>query len=65
MSSITPLHEHRQDGGQAPLDTAAAYLELGIPVLPLCGPAHRCPSSGKVPADLRSGPTWQTGRPGP
>jgi len=34
---------------------AAAYLELGIPILPLCGPKHRCPSPGKVPADLRSG----------
>src|SRR5690606_20256573 len=55
MSSITPLHEHRQDAGQAPLDTAAAYLELNIPILPLCGPRHGCPSPGKVPACLRTG----------
>src|SRR5690606_41807158 len=40
---------------QAPMDPAAAYIELGVPILPLCGPKHRCPSPGKVPVDLQTG----------
>lgn len=39
----------------APLETAFAYAQLGLAVLPLCGPRHRCKTPGKVPFDFRTG----------
>lgn len=36
---------------QRPLDTAAAYADIGLRVLPLCGPTHRCKDPGKRPWD--------------
>ena len=38
-----------------PLETAAAYAELGWAILPLCGVAHPCPTPGKIPVDLATG----------
>lgn len=55
MAAIPFIVPDAEGSIQAPMDTAAAYIELGVPILPLCGPKHRCPSPGKVPVDLQTG----------
>jgi len=34
-----------------PLATAPAYVEIGLPIIPICGPRHGCGSPGKIPFD--------------
>lgn len=53
--SVTSIVADTKACEQSPLDTAYAYAELGMAIIPLCGPRHRCNSPGKVPVDLQTG----------